>query len=157
MIDDFISPSILERLSSQEGVLAPQVTDWRSMVDSVMIDVAYDGEVFNVAAADIPARKTDVVEGSYEVSLAEDSSAPLAVKIHRHAGRRGARRPGSLAAGQERGAECQRRRQRLDDEDPRRHRERAVDAGHDDGAQEEDAEREGRRLGRDEAPAQARR
>ncbi len=36
-----------------------------------MIDVAYDGEVFNVAVADIPARKTDVVEGSYEVSLAE--------------------------------------------------------------------------------------
>lgn len=81
VIDDFISPSILERLSSQEGVLAPQVTDWRSMVDSVMIDTAYDGSVFNVALADIPERKTDLVEGSYEVELPEGSSAPVAVKI----------------------------------------------------------------------------
>ena len=46
-----------------------------------MIDVAYDGEVFMVALADIPARKTDAVEGSYEVSLAEDASAQVAVKI----------------------------------------------------------------------------
>ncbi len=81
VIDDFISPSILERLGSQEGVLAPQVTDWRSMVDSVMIDTAYDGSVFNVAFADIPERKTDLVEGSYEVELEEGSSAPVAVKI----------------------------------------------------------------------------
>ena len=81
VIDDFISPSILERLSSQEGVLAPQVTDWRSMVDSVMIDTAYDGSVFNVALADTPERKTDLVEGSYEVELEEGSSAPVAVKI----------------------------------------------------------------------------
>jgi hypothetical protein len=81
VIDDFISPSILERLGHQEGVLAPQVTDWRSMVDSVMIDVAYDGSVFNVALADIPSRKTDVVEGSYEVELPVGSSAPIAVKL----------------------------------------------------------------------------
>jgi hypothetical protein len=32
-IDDFISPTILERLAGQEGVLAPQVDDWRAMVD----------------------------------------------------------------------------------------------------------------------------
>lgn len=81
VVDDFISPSILERLGSQEGVLAPQVTDWRSMVDSVMIDTAYDGSVFNVAVADIPERKTDLVEGAYEVELPEGSSAPVAVKI----------------------------------------------------------------------------
>ena len=46
-----------------------------------MIDVAYDGSVFSVAFADTPERKTDVVEGSYDVSLAEDASAPVAVKI----------------------------------------------------------------------------
>ena len=81
VIDDFISPSILERLASHDGVLAPQVTDWRSMVDSVMIDVAYDGSVFNVAVADIPERKVDVVAGEYEVEVPEGSSAPVAVKI----------------------------------------------------------------------------
>lgn len=81
VIDDFISPSILERLSSQDGVLAPQVTDWRSMVDSVMIDTAYDGEVFNVAVADIPERKADVVAGAYELELPAAASVPVAVKI----------------------------------------------------------------------------
>ena len=81
VIDDFISASILERLGQTEGVLAPQVTDWRSMVDSVMIDPAYDGEVFNVLVADVPERKTDVVEGSYEVDVPAGSSAPVAVKI----------------------------------------------------------------------------
>jgi hypothetical protein len=81
VIDDFISPSILERLGSQEGVLAPQVTEWRSMVDSVMIDTAYDGSVFDVAVADIPERRTDPVAGEYEVELPGGSSAPVAVKI----------------------------------------------------------------------------
>jgi len=81
VIDDFISPSILERLSQTDGVLSPQVTDWRSMVDSVMIDTAYDGGVFNVVVADIPERKSDLVAGRYELELSPGSSAPLAVKI----------------------------------------------------------------------------
>ncbi|MGH2454818.1 MAG: site-specific DNA-methyltransferase [Candidatus Limnocylindria bacterium] len=82
IIDDFMSPSILERLSGTDGVLAPQVTDWRSMVDSVMIDVAYDGSVFNIALADIPERKADLVAGAYDVDLPRDTlHAPVAVKI----------------------------------------------------------------------------
>jgi len=76
-----MSPSILERLSHTDGVLSPQVTDWRSMVDSVMIDTAYDGETFNVIVADIPERKTDLVAGAYELELPKDSEAPVAVKI----------------------------------------------------------------------------
>ena len=95
VIDDFISPSILERLGQQEGVLAPQITGWRSMVDSVMIDTAHDGEVFNVVVIDVPERKTDVVTGTYEVELPAGSSAPVAVKITDMLGRRG---PGSSAA-----------------------------------------------------------
>jgi len=42
-IQDFISPSILERLKQQAGILSPQIDDWRAMVDSIMIDSAYDG------------------------------------------------------------------------------------------------------------------
>ena len=45
----------------------PQVSDWRSMVDSVMIDSAYDGKVFNIKLADVPERKNDLVEGKYVV------------------------------------------------------------------------------------------
>ena len=79
-VDDFLSPSILERLAGEEGVLAPQIDDWRSMVDSIAIDPAYDGSVFNVALLDVPERRADFVSGDYEVT-APDSSLPAAVRI----------------------------------------------------------------------------
>ena len=41
-IEDFTSPTIIERLDSQDSRLfKAQVTDWRFMVDCVMIDPAY--------------------------------------------------------------------------------------------------------------------
>ena len=80
-IDDFISPSIIERLSAQEGVLTLQIDDWRAMVDSVFIDAAYDGEVFNVALADIPERRQDLVDGTYRVERPAGSNCPVAVRI----------------------------------------------------------------------------
>lgn len=79
-IQDFISPSIVERLKSQAGLLAPQIDDWRAMVDSVMIDPAYDGQVFNIALADVPAKKDDLVVGVYELD-APDGETTVAIKI----------------------------------------------------------------------------
>jgi hypothetical protein len=81
VIDDFVSPSILERLGQIEGVLAPQITDWRSMVDSVMIDTAYDAKVFNVVVADVPERKADLVAGTYHLDLPANAELSVAVKI----------------------------------------------------------------------------
>jgi DNA modification methylase len=81
-IDDFISPTILERLSQQNKgnpLFSPQVSDWRSMVDSVMIDSNYDGEVFNITLADVPERKNDLVEGKYTVEVKK--GATIAVKV----------------------------------------------------------------------------
>jgi hypothetical protein len=79
-IDDVVSPSILERLAGQEGILTARVEDWRSMVDSVAIDTAYDGEVFDVDVIDIPARRSDVVDGSYDLA-APESDKSAAVRI----------------------------------------------------------------------------
>lgn len=79
-IEDFISPSILERLETQAGLLTPQITDWRSMVDSVMIDPAFDGKVFNIALTDLPEKKTDFVEGRYTLP-APKGATNVAVKI----------------------------------------------------------------------------
>ncbi len=79
-IKDFISPGILQRLAQQSGVVQPKVADWRSMVDSVMIDTAYDGTVFDVAHADVPARKTDFVAGDYTLD-APAGETTVAVKI----------------------------------------------------------------------------
>jgi hypothetical protein len=79
-IADFISPSILERLDAQEGIVKPQITDWRSMVDSVMIDPTFDGKVFNIALTDLPEKKTDFVEGRYTLP-APKGETTVAVKI----------------------------------------------------------------------------
>lgn len=81
-IDDFISPTILERLRQQNKdnpLFQPQVTDWRSMVDSVMIDSAYDGKVFNITLADVPEKKNDLVDGKYSVEAKKGAS--VAVKV----------------------------------------------------------------------------
>jgi DNA modification methylase len=80
VIEDFISPTILERLSQQTGVVHPRIDDWRSMVDCVMIDTCYNGEVFNVALSDVPEKKNDLVTGTYELS-APKGKTKLAVKI----------------------------------------------------------------------------
>lgn len=79
-IDDVLSPTVIERLQQQAGVLKPRIDDWRAVVDSVMIDPAYDGEVFNVALADVPERKQDLVDGRYEVQVAS-KPARVAVRI----------------------------------------------------------------------------
>ena len=79
-IEDFISPAIIERLSQQEGVLKPKITDWRAMVDSVMIDPAYDGKVFNIALSDVPEKKSDLVAGHYELPAPKGKTI-VAVKI----------------------------------------------------------------------------
>lgn len=79
-VKDFISPTIIERLNMDQTIFRAQVTDWRAMVDSVMIDTAYDGKVFNVALSDVPERKTDLVKGRYKLP-APKASTTVAVKI----------------------------------------------------------------------------
>ncbi|MEX0717869.1 MAG: site-specific DNA-methyltransferase [Planctomycetaceae bacterium] len=79
-IQDFISPTIVERLRDQSGVLTPKIDDWRAMVDCIYIDTAYDSAVLNVAMADVPERKSDLVEGKYELP-APDGETTVAIKI----------------------------------------------------------------------------
>jgi hypothetical protein len=59
--------------------LAADVDAWRAMVDSVMIDAAYNGTVFTVGLADI-SEKADLVEGRYALP-APDGETTVAVKI----------------------------------------------------------------------------
>jgi len=79
-VEDFISPSILQRLQDQSGVLAPSIEDWRSMVDSVMIDTDYDGNLLNVVLADVPEKKDNLVAGEYELPIRKEKTK-IAVKI----------------------------------------------------------------------------
>lgn len=79
-IKDFISPTIVERLDMDTPLFKAKITDWRSMVDCVMIDTAYKGEVFNVDLADVPEKKSDLVSGAYELSAPQEKTT-IAVNI----------------------------------------------------------------------------
>ena len=79
-IEDFISPTIIERLEMETPIFKAKVTDWRAMVDCVMIDVDYDGEIFDIDLSDVPERKDDLVEGQYELEAPPDETT-VAVKI----------------------------------------------------------------------------
>ena len=37
------------------------------MVDVVLIDIAYNGEIFNITLSDVPERNDDLVTGSYQL------------------------------------------------------------------------------------------
>jgi hypothetical protein len=50
------------------------------MVDMVLIDTAYDGQVFNIALSDVPEKKDDLVAGHYELP-GPVAPTRLAIKI----------------------------------------------------------------------------
>jgi len=79
-IEDFISPTIVERLDMDMPLFKAKITDWRNMVDCIMIDTAYNGEVFNVVLSDVPEKKSELVKGSYELP-APQNETNVAVKI----------------------------------------------------------------------------
>jgi adenine-specific DNA-methyltransferase len=79
-VEDFISPAIVERLEMDTPLFKAQIPDWRAMVDVVLIDTAYDGEVFNIALSDVPERKDDLVAGRYALPAPEGQTT-VAVKI----------------------------------------------------------------------------
>jgi len=79
-IEDFISPTIVERLEMDTPIFKAQIPDWRSMVDCVMIDLDYDGEAFNIDLSDVPEKKDDLVVGHYELSASKDD-ATIVLKI----------------------------------------------------------------------------
>ena len=79
-IEDFISPTIIKRLDMEQSLFKAKITDWRSQVDCVMIDPNYDGQVFNVALSDVPGKKNDLVDGTYELPTPVGKTK-VAVKI----------------------------------------------------------------------------
>lgn len=79
-IEDFISPTIVERLEMDTPLFKAKIPDWRAMVDVVMIDLDYDGEVFDIDLSDVPERKDDLVIGHYELD-APEGEVTVAVKI----------------------------------------------------------------------------
>ena len=50
------------------------------MIDIVLIDYNYDGNVFNVRFSDVPEKKNDLINGTYTIRIPETATR-IAVKI----------------------------------------------------------------------------
>ncbi len=79
-IVDVISPTIIQRLNLEQGIFRAQISDWRAVVDCILIDTQHNGEVFNVTLSDVPERKQDLILGRYELA-APQMGSKVAVKI----------------------------------------------------------------------------
>ncbi len=77
-INNFVSPTIMERMKLDMDIFKEQVTDYRSTIDYVLIDTDYNGVIFNVCLSDIPNKKKDLVTGEYKL---ESKGKKIAVKI----------------------------------------------------------------------------
>lgn len=62
VIEAFYPRNLLQKLSQQKD----DVTEWREMVESIMIDWNFDGAVMEPIVIDIPA-KDEFVAGEYEI------------------------------------------------------------------------------------------
>lgn len=73
VVDKFYPMNLLQKLSQSKDT----VSDWREMVESIMIDWNYDGAVFQPTLTDIPA-KNELVQGQY--TIPEDAGT-IRIKI----------------------------------------------------------------------------
>lgn len=73
VVDKFYPMNLLQKLSQTKE----SVSDWREMVESIMIDWNYDGAVFQPTLTDIPA-KNELVQGQY--TIPEDAGT-IRIKI----------------------------------------------------------------------------
>ena len=80
-IKDFISPTIIERFKMEEDIFSVKITDFRSMIDTVLIDTDYDGKTFNISYSDVPEKKKDLIKGAYEPPAPDKKSFTVVVKI----------------------------------------------------------------------------
>jgi len=79
-IQDFISPTIIERLNIDNTLFKVKIPDFRSMIDCVLIDSNYDNNTFHIVYSDVPEKKNDLVAGKYEIKIPK-KKIKVAVKI----------------------------------------------------------------------------
>lgn len=79
-IRSFISPTIIKRLELEPGLLLKKIPDFRSMIDVVLVDTDYNGEVFKIRFSDVPEKQNDLVKGEYELEISEKPTK-VAVKV----------------------------------------------------------------------------
>ncbi len=84
-IADFYSPILMRRLELENEKMIDKssqakVEDFHQIIDSVAIDIDYNGELFNAEIMDLPDKKS-VISGKYEHTYANKGKKRIAVKI----------------------------------------------------------------------------
>jgi DNA modification methylase len=79
-IQDFISPTIIERLNIDNQLFKVKIPDFRAMIDYVLIDTKYDGKTFHIVYSDVPEKKSDLIKGKYELEI-PNGKTKIALKI----------------------------------------------------------------------------
>lgn len=84
-IKEFYSPILIRKLEIEnEKVLKnkekAKVEDFKQIIDSIAIDVDYDGKLFNAEIIDVPSKK-EVVKAEYDWEYNKKGSYEVAIKI----------------------------------------------------------------------------
>jgi len=84
-IKEFYSPILIRKLEIEnekvlESKAKAKVEDFKQIIDSVAIDVDYDGKLFNAEIIDVPSKK-EVVKTEYNWDYDKKGSYKVAVKI----------------------------------------------------------------------------
>lgn len=84
-VQEFYSPLLMRKLELENGKVLKKereakVKDFKQIIDSVAIDVDYDGKLFNAEVMDLPEKK-DVIKGKYEWEYPKKGKYTVAVKI----------------------------------------------------------------------------
>jgi site-specific DNA-methyltransferase (adenine-specific)/adenine-specific DNA-methyltransferase len=84
-LKDFYSPRLMQKLEIENEKVVKKdqrakVSDFRQIIDSVMIDVDYDGKLFNAEVIDLPDKK-EVIKAKYEWEYPKKGKYTVAVKV----------------------------------------------------------------------------
>ncbi len=76
-IKNYLSHQILQKMNLDAGLFKMEIKDFKSQIDYVLIDTNYNGQIFTTCRSDVPAKKKDLIKGSYSVSV----EGKIAIKI----------------------------------------------------------------------------
>jgi len=84
-IEEFHSPILMRKLELENEKLVDKkvrakVEDFKQIIDSVAIDVDYDGKLFNAEIIDLPSKK-ELIEAKYSHSYEKSGKNTVAIKI----------------------------------------------------------------------------
>ena len=84
-IKEFYSPILIRKLEIENSKMLKKeyqakVKDFKQIIDSVAIDVDYNGKLFNAEIMDLPSKK-EVIKGKYEWEYKKKGKNKVAIKI----------------------------------------------------------------------------